>query len=436
LTSVGIIGRRLRTKGFPVLDRKFLRENRDQVMQAVAAKREKLDIQRYYDLDAERRQALQEAEELQAEVNRANKAISQAKKDGQDTTEAIATMRETAGRLKELKSKAAALDGDVEALYLRIPNLPDGDVPVGGEEDNEQVRTWSEPRAFDFEPAAHWDLGAALGLLDAEAPARMSGSGFSLLKGDLARLERALVNWFLDQHRAAGYTEVAVPYMVGPEAMRGTGQLPKLADDMYRCVDDDLYLIPTAEVSVTNIHRESTLTEDQLPIRYCAFSPCFRREAGAAGKDTRGLLRMHQFLKVEMVEFVHPEQSREAHEALTLQAESLLQALELPYRVLLLATGDLSFAAQRCYDLEVWSPGVGQWLEVSSCSNFGDFQARRAGIRWKGASGKGLVHTINGSGLALPRIIVAIMENYQTADGQITVPEVLRPYLGGQTTIG
>jgi seryl-tRNA synthetase len=419
-----------------VLDRKFLRENREVVSQAVADKNESVDIGHYYDLDAERRRALQQSEELQAEVNRANKAISEAKKQGDDTADAIAAMREVAGRLKALKARAAELDGEVEALYLRIPNLPDPDVPRGGEDANQLLRTWGEPRTCDFQPAAHWDLGAALGMLDPEAPARMSGSGFSLLVGDLARLERALINWFLDRHREAGYTEVNVPYLVGPAAMTGTGQLPKLADDMYRCVDDDLYLIPTAEVSVTNIHRESTLDEARLPVRYCAFSPCFRREAGAAGKDTRGLLRMHQFHKVEMVEFVHPDRSREAHEALTAQAESLLQALELPYRVLLLASGDLSFAAQRCYDLEVWSPGVGQWLEVSSCSNFGDFQARRAGIRWKGAAGKGLVHTLNGSGLALPRVIVAIMENYQTADGAISVPKVLRPYLGGQDRIG
>ncbi|MEZ4387366.1 MAG: serine--tRNA ligase [Candidatus Krumholzibacteriia bacterium] len=419
-----------------MLDRKFLRENQDLVSRAVADKRESVDIGRYYDLDAERRRALQESEELQAEVNRANKAISEAKKAGEDTGEAIAAMRAVAGRLKDLKARAAELDGEVEALYLRLPNLPDADVPRGGEEANREVRAWGERRGFAFTPLAHWDLGAALGLLDPEAPARMSGSGFSLLRGDLARLERALINWFLDRHRQAGYTEVNVPYLVGPAAMTGTGQLPKLADDMYRCADDDLYLIPTAEVSVTNIHRESTLDEAQLPVKYCAFSPCFRREAGAAGKDTRGLLRMHQFHKVEIVEFVHPDRSREAHEALTAQAESLLQALELPYRVQLLATGDLSFAAQRCYDLEVWSPGVGQWLEVSSCSNFGDFQARRAGIRWKGPSGKGLVHTLNGSGLALPRVIVAVMENYQTADGTLAVPEVLRPYLGGQDTIG
>lgn len=419
-----------------MLDRKFLRENRDLVTRAVVAKRESIDINRYYELDADRRQALQKAEALQAEVNRANRAISEAKKSGGDTTDAIAAMREVAGRLKELKTRATEADAEVEALYLRIPNLPDEDVPEGSEENNREVRSWGEPRRFDFDAVAHWDLGARLGILDADAPARMSGSGFSLLKGDLARLERALINWFLDTHRDAGYREVAVPYMVGPAAMTGTGQLPKLADDMYRCADDDLYLIPTAEVSVTNIHRESTLEEDELPLKYCAFSPCFRREAGAAGKDTRGLLRMHQFHKVEMVRFEHPDDSAAALDDLTGQAERLLQDLGLPYRVLLLATGDLSFAAQRCYDLEVWSPGVEEWLEVSSCSCFGDFQARRAGIRWKGASGKGYVHTLNGSGLALPRIVVAIMENYQQADGTITVPEVLRTYLGGQETIG
>lgn len=419
-----------------MLDRKFLRENREQVTAAVAAKRESLDIDAYYDKDAERRSALQDAEELQAEVNRANRAISEAKKAGEDAAEAIAAMREVTGRLKELKTRAGELDAEVEALYLRIPNLPDPDVPVGGEEDNALVRSWGEPRELGFAAAAHWDLGAELGLLDPEAPARMSGSGFSLLKGDLARLERALINWFLDSHRRAGYVEVNVPYLVGPAAMTGTGQLPKLADDMYRCQDDDLYLIPTAEVSVTNIHRDETLAESDLPVRYCAFSPCFRREAGAAGKDTRGLLRMHQFHKVEIVHFEHPHRSREAHEELTAQAERLLQELDLPYRVALLATGDLSFAAARCYDLEVWSPGVGQWLEVSSCSTFGDFQARRAGIRWKGPSGKGFVHTLNGSGLALPRVIVAIMENYQTESGQITVPPVLRPYLDGLEQIG
>jgi seryl-tRNA synthetase len=435
LASAGAAGIGLRRKDDSVLDRKFLRENRELVEKAVAAKREAVDLAAYYDRDAERRAALQEAEELQADVNRANKAISAAKGAGEDTAEAIAAMREVAGRLKALRARAGELDGEVDGLYLQIPNLPDPEVPVGGEEDNQVLRTWGEPREI---PGAqpHWDLGAALGLLDAEAPARMSGSGFSLLIGDLARLERALIAWFLDRHREAGYVEVAVPYLVLPDAMQGTGQLPKLADDMYRCRDDDLFLIPTAEVSVTNIHRESTFQEEQLPVRYCAFSPCFRREAGAAGKDTRGLLRMHQFHKVELVHFEHPDRSAEAHEELTAQAESLLQALELPFRTVLLASGDLSFAARRCYDLEVWSPGVGTWLEVSSCSNFGDFQARRAQIRWKGASGRGYVHTLNGSGLALPRVLVAILENYQQPDGTVAVPAVLQPYLGGQQRLG
>ena len=419
-----------------MLDRKFLRENRALVTRAVAAKRDAVDIDAYYAQDAERRAALQEAETLQAEVNQANRAISEAKKAGQDTTAAIASMRGVAERLKSLKARATELDAEVERLYLRIPNLPDADVPEGDETQGRIVRAWGEPRRPAAPCLSHWDLGAELGLLDGEAPARMSGSGFSVLRGDLARLERALINWFLDTHRAAGYTEVAVPYLVGPAAMIGTGQLPKLADDMYRCADDELYLIPTAEVSVTNLHRESTLAEADLPLRYCAFSPCFRREAGAAGKDTRGLLRMHQFHKVELVQFTHPDRSRQALEELTAQAEGLLQGLELPYRVVLLASGDLSFAAARCYDLEVWSAGVAQWLEVSSCSCFGDFQARRAQIRWKGAQDRGYVHTLNGSGLALPRVLVAIMENYQTADGKIDVPVVLRPYLGGQAQIG
>jgi seryl-tRNA synthetase len=282
----------------------------------------------------------------------------------------------------------------------------------------------------------HWDIGAELGIFHPERASRMSGSGFTILSGAGARLERALINWFLDVHLDQGYTEFNVPYLVGPEAMTGTGQLPKLADDMYHCSTDNLYLIPTAEVSVTNVHMQETLALEELPLNYCAFSPCFRREAGAAGKDTRGLLRVHQFHKVEMVKFVDPETSWDELEKLTAHAEELLQKLELPYRVLALATGDLSFAASKCYDLEVWSAGVGKWLEVSSCSNFVDFQARRAGIRFKGEGRKGFVHTLNGSGLALPRILVAIMENYQTADGRIKVPEVLVPYMGGMEHIG
>jgi len=419
-----------------LLDRKFLRENRELVTRAVAMKNESVDIAAYYDKDAERRAALQEVETLQAEANKANKAISDAKKAGEDAAAAIASMKEVSGRIKELKAVADGLEAEVEELYLRIPNIPHESVPAGGEENNQLVRTWAEPVQKDFSVVPHWDIGEALGIFDPEAAVRMSGSGFTVLKGDGARLERALINWFLDVHRDQGYTEVNIPYLVGRQAMTGTGQLPKLEEDMYLCQVDDLFLIPTAEVPVTNLHMGRTLDGDQLPVKYCAFSPCFRREAGAAGKDTRGLLRVHQFHKVEMVKLVAPEDSWDELETLTADAEELLQKLGLPYRVLTLASGDLSFAASKCYDLEVWSAGVGKWLEVSSCSNFVDFQARRAGIRFKGKQGRGFVHTLNGSGLALPRILVAIMENYQTADGRIEVPEVLRPYMRGTEYIG
>jgi seryl-tRNA synthetase len=419
-----------------LLDRKYLRENRDLVTRAVALKNESVDIEAYYEKDAARRAALQEAESLQAEANVANRSISAAKKAGQDATAAIAAMKDVSARIRTLKSQVDVWEAEVEELYLRIPNIPDPSAPEGGEENNALIRTWGEIPAPAFAMLPHWDLGQNLGILHPERAARMSGSGFALLSGQGARLERALVNWFLDVHQAQGYTEWNVPYLVNRTAMTGTGQLPKLAEDMYHCQVDDLYLIPTAEVSVTNVHLKETLDAADLPLKYCAFSPCFRREAGAAGKDTRGLLRVHQFHKVEMVKFVAPETSAAELESLTNDAEELLQKLELPYRVVALATGDLSFAAAKCYDLEVWSAGVGKWLEVSSCSNFNDFQARRAGIRFKGPDSKGLVHTLNGSGLALPRVIVAIMENYQMPDGRIRVPAVLVPYLGGLEYIG
>ncbi len=422
-------------KVFPLLDRKFLRENQELVTRAVALKNESVDIDAYYAKDADRRAALQETETLAAEANKANRAISDAKKAGEDASAAIAAMKEVSGRVKELKAKADTLEAEVHELYLRIPNIPHESAPEGGEENNELIRTWGEVPAPEFEMVPHWDLGAELGILHPERSARMSGSGFALLSGAGARLERALINWFLDVHLEQGYTEFNVPFLVNRTAMTGTGQLPKLEDDMYHCQVDDLFLIPTAEVSVTNVHMKETIDAADLPLQYCALSACFRREAGAAGKDTRGLLRVHQFNKVEMVKFVAPETSWDELEALTANAEELLQKLELPYRVLALATGDLSFAAAKCYDLEVWSAGVGTWLEVSSCSNFLDFQARRAGIRYKGPDSKGLVHTINGSGLALPRIMVAIMENYQTQDGRIRVPAVLVPYMGGQEYI-
>ena len=422
-------------KGIPLLDRKFLRENRELVTRAVALKNETVDIEAYYAKDAERRAALQETETLQAEANKANRTISERKKAGQDVGEAITAMKVISGRIKELKTRAEILEQEVQQLYLCIPNIPHESAPAGGQENNELVRTWGEIPTFDFTVMPHWDIGTELGIFHPERASRMSGSGFTILSGAGARLERALINWFLDVHLEQGYTEFSIPYLVGRQAMTGTGQLPKLEDDMYYCQVDDLFLIPTAEVSVTNVHMKETLDAADLPRKYCSFSPCFRREAGAAGKDTRGLLRVHQFHKVEMVKFVAPETSWDELESLTADAEELLQKLNLTYRVLTLATGDLSFAAAKCYDLEVWSAGVGQWLEVSSCSNFGDFQARRAGIRFKGAGGKGFVHTLNGSGLALPRVLVAIMENHQTADGRIQVPEVLVPYMGGMEYI-
>jgi seryl-tRNA synthetase len=419
-----------------VLDRRFLREHRELVVRAVSLKNETVDLDAYYERDAERRQALQEMEELQAAANRANKDIAARKRAGEDAAAAIAQMREIAERIKTLRARAAELEEAVDELYLRIPNLPHDSVPAGGEENNQIVRTWGEPHDPGYPIRPHWEIGEQLGILELERAARMSGSGFTLLMGDGARLERALINFMIELHLEQGYTEVNAPYLVTPQAMIGTGQLPKLGDDMYLCERDGLYLIPTAEVSVTNIHRQETLAADRLPLKYVAFSPCFRREAGAAGKDTRGLLRVHQFHKVEMVRFCLPEESWAALEELTADAEAVLQRLELPYRVVLLAAGDLSFAAAKCYDLEVWAPGVGKWLEVSSCSNFLAFQARRAQIRYKGTDASGYVHTLNGSGLALPRLLVAILENYQAATGRIRVPPVLRPYLNGQDTIG
>jgi len=414
-----------------LLDRKYLRENQQLVVRAVALKNESVDIDAYYAKDTERRAALQEMETLQAEANKANKAISEKKKAGEEASGAIAAMKEVSGRVKGLKAKASELETEVDALYLRIPNIPHESAPEGGEENNETVRTWGEPVDPDFDVLPHWEIGEELGIFHPERASRMSGSGFSVLSGGGARLERALINWFLDLHQEQGYIEFNIPFLANRAAMTGTGQLPKLEDDMYLCAEDDLFLIPTAEVTITNIHMKETLNLADLPLKYTAVSPCFRREAGAAGRDTRGLIRMHQFLKVEMVKFVDPETSWDELESLTANAEELLQKLNLPYRVLSLATGDLSFAASKCYDLEVYSPGVKTWLEVSSCSIFLDFQARRSGIRFKGDGRKGFVHTINGSGLALPRIMVAIMENYQTADGRIRIPEVLVPYMGG-----
>jgi seryl-tRNA synthetase len=416
-----------------VLDRRFIRENPDLVRKGIADKNASADLDAFLDLDRQRRELLSQVEELKGERNRASEAIGAAKKAGEDAGAAIAAMKEVSDRIKAGDTRLAEIDESLALEELRFPNLPDDDVPRGGVEANRVVRSWGEPHDPEYaEP--HWEIGERLGLMDLEAAARMSGSGFTVLKGSGARLERALINWFLDVHvEEQGYTEVNAPYLVRSDAVRGTGQLPKLADDMYQTTTDELWLIPTAEVSVTNLHRESILGPEELPRRYVSFSPCFRREAGSAGKDTRGMLRVHQFHKVEMVRFARPEESESELEQLVRDATVLLERLELPYRVLELASGDLSFAAAKCYDLEVYSPGVKSWLEVSSCSNFRDFQARRAGIRWRAEKGAKPIHphTLNGSGLALPRVIVGILENYLTGTGKVRVPEVLRPYMGG-----
>ncbi len=417
-----------------MLDRKFLREHPELVRQAVVDKGEAADVDRFVALDAQRREILTEVERLKARRNEASEAIGRAKKSGQDATEAIASIKSVGTAIKEGDARLAEVEAELERIEGAIPNLPDPDVPRGGEDANVVVRTWGDIPEFDFEAQAHWDLAGRLGLLHTEAAARMSGSGFALVTGSLARLERALVNWFVDVHvEEQGYTEINAPYLVRDHAVYGTGQLPKLADDMYRTSEDGLWLIPTAEVSITNFHREEIFEAGDLPRKYVGFSPCFRREAGSAGKDTRGILRVHQFHKVEMVRFTTAERSEAELEELVCDATVLLERLALPYRVVKLATGDLSFAAAKCYDLEVYSPGVGQWLEVSSCSSFRDFQARRARIRHRPQSGAKaeFVHTLNGSGLALPRMMVAILENYQTDDGTVRVPEPLRPYMGG-----
>ena len=422
-----------------MLDRKFIREHTEIVREGLAKKKSGDKLDAYLALDVRRRALMTEVEQIKAKRNEASEAIGRAKQAGEDASVAINEMKLVSQAAKAGDQSITEMEEELARLESWFPNLPDADVPVGGEDKNEVVRSWGEPRDADFEVEAHWDLGERLGILHTDAAAKMSGSGFSMLTGQGARLERALIQFFLDVHTTEhGYTEMNPPYLVRDHALFGTGQLPKLADDMYHTGEDGLWLIPTAEVSVTNMLREQILRAEDLPIRYVAFSPCFRREAGAAGKDTRGILRVHQFHKVEMVRFCAPDQSATAHEELVKNAETLLQRLELPYRVLKLATGDLSFAASKCYDLEVYSPGVKQWLEVSSCSNFGDFQARRSNIRYRPTetSKPEFIHTLNGSGLALPRIIVSILEHHQQADGRVRVPEVLRPYMGGSEWIG
>ena len=391
-------------------------------------------------LDGRRRLALSEVNVLKAQRNEVSKDVGRIKRDGGEADHMIVEMREVGARISEIDEEVARAEERIRELMLLTPNLPLDEVPSGGVEQNEIVRVVGSPPEFDFEPKPHWDLGSSLGLLDLERGSKISGSGFPVLAGMGARLQRCLIDFMLDSHTQGfleekgwhGYTELRVPYLVTRDTLSGTGQLPKFADESYQTERDDLWLIPTAEVPITNLHRDEILSVDDLPVRYAAYSPCFRREAGAAGADTRGLLRVHQFDKVELVRYETPERSRDALEELTGEAENILDQLGLHYRVLKLAAGDLGFSAEMTYDIEVWAPGVGQWLEVSSCSVCGDFQARRANLRYRHSGGEKprFVHTLNGSALALPRLIVALIENYQKADGTVQVPETLRERLG------
>ena len=417
---------------FPMLDAKFIAENRDLVKRAAAHKHEKrADVDLIAELNDQRKK-------LQTELDGANhesKKISEEYRTSADKAALGKRGSDVKERIKGLEAQMREIEGKLREALLWVPNIPHESVPVGEDAAANRIeKTWGDPKKFPFKAKPHWETGAKLGILDEERAAKLSGSNWLLLKGAGARLERALISFFLDVHtREHGYTEIWPPYLVNRASMLGTGQLPKLEEDMYRLKDDDLFLIPTAEVPVTNLHRDEMLAAKDLPIKYTAYTACFRREAGAYGKDTRGMVRIHQFDKVEMVRFAPPDQSWTHLEELTRNAETLLERLGLPYRRVVLSTGDLSFASAKTFDLEAWSPGVERWLEVSSCSNFTDFQARRMNCRFRDADGKvKFVHTLNGSGLALPRIVIAILENYQREDGSVEIPEALHPYMGGE----
>jgi len=414
-------------------DLAFFRANLEAVTARLATRGNALALDGFRDLDKRRRAAITEAEELKSERNHASAEIAKLRKQGVDTAESQAKVRETGDRIKLLDEQVKTLDDEFRELLAGIPNLPHETVPVGRTAaDNVEIRRFGAPRDFDFEPKAHWDLGPELGILDMERAAKIAGARFAVYWGMGAKLERALANFMLDVHtREHGYTEVLPPFMVNAASLYGTGQLPKFAADLFKCEGQDLWLIPTAEVPVTNLFRDETLNPDMLPVALCAYTPCFRSEAGSYGRDVRGIIRQHQFQKVELVKFTRPEQSYEELEKLTLDAEDILKRLGLPFRTVLLCTGDMGAASAKTYDLEVWLPGQNDYKEISSCSNFESYQARRASIRLKTPKGKSdFAHTLNGSGLAIGRTWVAVVENYQQADGSVVVPEALRPYLG------
>lgn len=421
-----------------MLDMKRIRERTDEIRQGLQARGADASVvDRVLELDARRREWLTGAETRKNERNRISRTIGEARQRGEDTAAIQAQVRGLGDEIDALDAQVREVEAQLEQQVLTIPNIPCPHIPVGPDASgNRVVRSWGEPQRFDFEPKSHIELGESLGILDFARATRMTGAGFPLLVGAGSRLQRALIQYMLDLHTTDhGYTEIWPPSLCNTKSMIGTGQLPKMQEDMYHLVEDDLWMIPTAEVPVTNYFREEII-EQPLPVLLTAYTPCFRREAGAAGKNTRGLIRVHQFDKVEMVRFVEPATSYEALEALTANAEDVLQRLGLPYRVLELCSGDISFAAAKCYDLELWAPGQNDWLEVSSCSNFEDFQARRAGIRYRDGEGKlQFVHTLNGSGVALPRLVVAILENGQQADGSVVLPAPIVPYMGGMDRI-
>ncbi len=422
-----------------MLDIKFLRDHFEEAQRRLATRGASIDLAPFGELDRARRDLLGESEALKAEKNRVSALIGKTK-DKSAVQGEIARMKEVSARIKELDDTLKGVEEKLQGMLYLVPNIPHEECPVGAsEEENREVRSWGTPPSFSFDPKPHWEIGEALGILDFERAGKITGARFSLLKGAGARLERALISFMLDLHiEEHKYIEILPPFMVNRDSMTGTGQLPKFEDDLFHTEGPDYFLIPTAEVPVTNIHRDEILAGGELPLCYTAYTPCFRREAGSYGKDTRGLIRQHQFNKVELVKFVRPEDSDAELEKLLGHAEEVLRRLGLPYRVVDLCTGDIGFSAARTFDIEVWLPAQGTYREISSCSNFRDFQARRASIRFRREEGARpeYVHTLNGSGLAVGRTLVAILENYQREDGSVLIPEPLRPYMGGAETIG
>ncbi|OPX92459.1 MAG: Serine--tRNA ligase [Syntrophorhabdus sp. PtaU1.Bin002] len=421
-----------------MIDPKALRERSETIREGLSKRGATFDIEKLLKVDEARRVLIQDSEKMKNERNELSNEIARSKKAGADVADKVAHLRELGKIIEKTEQELRVVENEWENMLLVIPNPPHETVPIGSSDsDNKVVKTWGEKPSFDFEPLPHWDIGEKLGILDPKRAAKITGSRFMLYKGSGAHLERALINFMLDLHvREHGYTEVLPPFMVNRETMTGTGQLPKFEDELFKIEGVDYFLIPTAEVPVTNIHSNEILKEDELPLKYVAYTPCFRKEAGAHGKDTRGLTRLHQFNKVELVKFALPDQSYDELEGLLLDAEDVLKRLNIHYRVSALCTGDLGFSASKTYDIEVWLPGQNIYREISSCSNFENFQARRAKIRYRKSGGKiDLVHTLNGSGLAIGRTVMAIIENYQTGDGSIAIPDVLIPYMNGLTLI-